>query len=267
MFNPRIPLLLLLVGVLGLTGDLTAQQSAAPEAPRLVQRPDGSLGAPGEPSEATAALQVHAFTLQYQRASEALAAVVPLLSPRGTVELQPGSNTLLVRDTAAALARVSPLVAAFDHPARPLTLEVHLVEAGAAGESNVSPALGPTGGRPLPKDLLGRLRKLLPYASYQLVAGAEFGTSEGQAVTYDLGQRYRIAFELGTLLDGRRLRVANFRIERLPEQGEPALVHTNLNVTLGQTTVLGLSRGEASPRALMVVLVARLGSPAGADAP
>ena len=54
----------------------------------------------GAPDSKEIAVQV--YTFKYQRASEAVAMVYPQLSPRGTVELQPGGNTLVIRDTATA---------------------------------------------------------------------------------------------------------------------------------------------------------------------
>ena len=53
-------------------------------------------------------LVLHAFTLKHQRASDAIPLVHPLLSERGTVELQPGDNTLVIRDSPGALARILP---------------------------------------------------------------------------------------------------------------------------------------------------------------
>jgi hypothetical protein len=202
-------------------------------------------------------LRLHAFTLRHQPASEAMAVIVPLLSRRGTVELQPATNTLLVRDTLSAVTRVAAAVQAFDHPARPIRLELQLVEASqvGAGSGRIhAPSLAP--------DVTTRLRKLFPYyGTYAPVAGADFDSFEGEEVVYDLAGRFRIAFRLGTLADGKRLRVSSFRIWRLPEDGEGDLLHTNLSLPLGQTMILALAREEAAPRSLMVVLEANLGTP------
>ncbi len=47
-------------------------------------------------------LQAYAYTLRNKPAAEALVLIRPLLSKRGTLELQPEGNTLVVRDTVAA---------------------------------------------------------------------------------------------------------------------------------------------------------------------
>src|SRR4051794_2273006 len=43
-------------------------------------------------------LVLHAYTMRYRQASDAVSMVFPLLSQRGTVELQPATNTLVIRD-------------------------------------------------------------------------------------------------------------------------------------------------------------------------
>lgn len=97
---------------------------------------------PPPPGAGHEELGVYAFTLEHQRAAEALEIVQPLLSARGTVELQAGTNTLVVRDSLAALGRVRVAVRAFDHPARPVSFDVQIVKADPAG---ISPS-GPTAG-------------------------------------------------------------------------------------------------------------------------
>src|SRR5688572_10452442 len=53
-------------------------------------------------------LVLHAFTLRHRAATEAIQLVSPLLTKRGTVELQPATNTLVIRDTPAALGQIIP---------------------------------------------------------------------------------------------------------------------------------------------------------------
>jgi len=53
-------------------------------------------------------LVAYAYNLQHRGAAEALDLVLPLLSSRGAVELQPGGNALVVRDTAKVLQRIRP---------------------------------------------------------------------------------------------------------------------------------------------------------------
>ena len=151
---------------------------------------------------------LYAYTLRYQQALEAIPVIQPLLTGRGTLELQPGGNTLVIRDTAAALARIVPALHAFDHPAQPLKVEILIVRASRAV---VSPQVSRSD---LPESLTRRLRELLPYEIYEMQAQANLASQEGQAVAYELGDDYVVSFRLGTLMDAKRIRLANFDVSR-----------------------------------------------------
>lgn len=208
-----------------------------------------------QPAPASGDLVLHAYALKHRKASEALPLVSPLLSPRGTVELQPGTNTLVLRDTMATLSRIVPVLRSFDHPARPLTLELYIVRATRSAASEIR--------SDLPAHLTSRLSALLPYNVYEVRAQALLGSQEGQAVTYALSGDYEVSFRVGTVVAPGRVRLSDFRVLRRSSRGGPQpqlLIHTNLSLQLEQTMSLGLARSEASPEALMVVLTLRSGS-------
>jgi hypothetical protein len=200
-------------------------------------------------------LVLHAYMLKHQRASDAIPLVHPLLSERGTVELQPADNTLVIRDSAGALARILPVLRSFDHAPRPLRVEIMIVR---ASRSAVSP---PMNHSDLPDELTRRLRKILLYDNYDLEAQAQLQPVEGESVTYEIGEGYVVAFRLGTVLPDRRVRLADFEIgRRVPRRALQELLHTNLNLWLDQTMSLGLAKSEGSREALMVVLTLRDGA-------
>jgi hypothetical protein len=203
-------------------------------------------------------LVLHAYTLRYQQALEAIPLIQPLLTGRGTLELQPGGNTLVIRDTVAALARIVPVLHAFDHPAQPLKIEILIVRASRA-------AVGPPqlSHSDLPESLTRRLRELLPYDIYELQAQANLGSQEGQAVAYELGDDYVVSFRLGTLMEAKRIRLGNFEVSRRAGRSKATvpLVHTSLNLCLDQTMSLGLARSEGSRDALIIVVTVRHGDP------
>ncbi len=202
------------------------------------------------------ALALHAYTLRYQQAIEAIPLIQPLLSTRGTLELQPGGNTVVIRDTGAALARILPVLRAFDHPAQPIKVEVLIVRASRAA---VSPQAPPRS--ELPDGLTRRLHELLPYDVYELQAQAELASQEGQAVVYNLGEDFEVSFRIGTLMEARRIKLSNFEVSRRNISHRPVvpLVHTSLNLCLDQTMSLGLARSEGSRDALITVVTARHG--------
>jgi hypothetical protein len=203
--------------------------------------------APGE-------VVVRGYTFRYQRAGEAVSLVYPLLSPRGTVEFQPASNTLVIRDTQAAVNRIVPVLRNFDHPARPLRLDVVVVRARRA------PAVSPQYQHSdLPDWLTKRLHSLLAYDIFERQAQAQLAGLEGQWVVYELGPEYKVSFRFGTLLEDQRLKLSNFRVFRRVEGRESNLVQSTLTLALDQTISLGLAKSEESREALMLVLTLREG--------
>ncbi len=206
------------------------------------------------------ALVLHAYTLRYQHAIEAIPLIQPLLSARGALELQPSGNTLVIRDTQTALARIVPVLRAFDHPAQPVRVEILIVRASRAA---VSP---PVFHSDLPEALTRRLRQLLPYESYEMQAQAQLSSEEGQAVAYDLGEDYAVSFRIGTLVDPHHVKLSDFEVDHHIGSRHGAvppvpLVHTNLNLGLDQTMSLGLARSEGSRDALIIVVTAHKGDP------
>ena len=199
-------------------------------------------------------LQLYTHALQHKPAREALQVVLPLLSPYGTVEIQPGGNTLLIRDMPSAMSHILPALWRFDHPARDVRLELHLVRATT---TPTLPSVTPAGvhGK-VPPDVLARLRKLLPFAGYQLLDRAQFDTREGQAIDHQLDGGYRLTFQLGSVVDERRVRLGDFRLVRIADGQE--LLRANVTLPFPQTLVMAATRDAASPRALMVVVKGEL---------
>jgi hypothetical protein len=197
---------------------------------------------------------VQAYTFQHQRADEAMGLVSPLVSSKGSIELQRGSNTLVIRDVPAALARIVPVLKSFDHPPRPLRLEVLFVRASRAV---VSPQVQHSD---LPEAMTRQLRNLLGYDVFETQARAQLGGLEGQSVVYEVGQDYRVSYRFGTVMPDQRVKLSNFRIVRQATEARPkaVLLHANLNLWLDQTMNLGLAKSEGG-QALMVVLTLREG--------
>ncbi|MFL6237733.1 MAG: hypothetical protein ACJ76N_31745 [Thermoanaerobaculia bacterium] len=211
---------------------------------------------PAAPQSAPGPREVvtRAYTFKYQRASEAVVMVYPLLSPKGTVELQPSGNTLVIRDTVTAVQKIMPALRAYDHPSRSLRLEIYVVKASRA---TVSPQVQRSD---LPEDLTKRLRGLFAYDNFEKQAQAQLAGAEGQWVVYELGPDYKVSFRFGSLTEDRQVKLSSFRIARREEgKAEAVLLHANLMLPIDHTTSLGIASSESSPEALMVVLTLREG--------
>jgi hypothetical protein len=188
------------------------------------------------------------FTFTHRQAGQAIGEVEQLLSPRGTVELQPRGNALVIRDSPPAIRRILLRLRGYDRPLRRVRIEIQIVRAGDA-----SVAQEP-GSPQLSVELAQRLRELLRFESFALVAQAGLEMREGERIAYQFGGDHRVEFELGVLTANRQLRLGDFIVGRGPASETRPLIHTNLNLTLERPMVLGLAQTEASERALMVVL-------------
>lgn len=251
------------------TGPAAAQESR-------VSPVVGETGSGAQPGAASAAeLGLHVYTLRHQRAVEAARMIRPLLSSRGTVEVQEAGNTVQVRDSLAALSRILPELRSFDRPG--LELDISIVRAST--DDGLS-RFRPSSGSPLPPDLERELRRLTSathaFTHFDLVAEASLESREGEEVAYEIGERYSVVFRLGRVVEerGRKsVQLHGFRVLRGDRSGDArnasatprVLIHTNLPLTLDRTKALGLARAETSPSALMVILHCRQ-SGAAADA-
>jgi len=202
------------------------------------------------------------YTLRHQTAGDALGLVQPLLSPRGTVELRPAANTLVLRDSAVALARIVPVLVAFDHPSRPIDVELWMVRGSGKSGSSAQPSRSN-----VPPDLLRALSEHLPYEQYGLLGSSKVRGAEGEKVTFQVAGNYAVRFRLGTVVADQRLRLNNFEVLLMPDGGEAVpLLRSQLNLWLGRSMVFALSPGEGSSTALMVVVRCRAAQPALARA-
>jgi hypothetical protein len=237
----RFPILLLAVLVCAAGSEGTAGQEPAPRASGLFH-PDASER-----------MTLHAFSLSHRSAAEAAELVRGMLSPRGRVTVQEERNTVVVRDTLATMARVVPALRQFDRPARPLEFELMVVR--AYRERVVSTIILPP-----PRELVNKLRKLLNYSSYELVAMVDLPSREGEELTYQVGDSYSVGFRVGELGSDESVKLYDFRLFRRGRE-EP-MIHTNLNLFVGKTYSLGFSKSEDSETALMVVITCRGTAPA-----
>lgn len=242
-----IAVTLAFAGVLALPA--TAQQPAARTAPQNGQ---------------TAGPRVLAYTLDHQPAADAIVIVRGMLSPMGTVELQPGGNTLVVRDHQAVLGRVETALGRFDHPPRTLLFDIRLLRA-----SNRSGRAADASGdaRAVPEAVIRRLREHLKFAHYDLLADVPVTALEGQEITYSLGSRYGVSFRPGSMIE-EALRLHGFRIVKKPpvsvrstnksRQPEPReMIQADINLLRDKQFTLILSEGQRDGEALAVVITFR----------
>jgi hypothetical protein len=198
------------------------------------------------------ALAVHSFSFKFKQADKAAAAIKPLLSKEGSMSIQPSTNSLVVTDRAENMKAVAKLIGDFDKEAQSFRLYVRIV-----GASRVE------GTPKVPDDLKEVARKLaiLPYNFFESVGEATVQGKEGDPGLIDMATGYRASFKFGEYDPASdSIAVNDLQIAKLtgPQRDQlTTLLKTTLNLTIGQTYVLGASKAPQSQRALMILLVAR----------
>lgn len=206
-------------------------------------------------------VRVYAHTLEHQKAADAMALVRPLLSPRGTVEEQVRANTLVVRDVASVVQRVAVALERFDSPPEELRFQIQVLKAGPKRRSVISPPQSTGPEIEISAELVERLRGLLRYEDYRVLAEAGMTSQEGEQVVYSLGDGYDVSFRLGSVLGGQRLKLEGFRIREKtqstskgPQLPPKELFHATLNLWLDKPFTLVLAQDEARKEALMIAI-------------
>jgi hypothetical protein len=203
-------------------------------------------------ADAKPALAVRSFSFKFKQADKAAAAIKPLLSKEGSMSIQPSTNSLVVTDRAENLKSVAKLIGDFDKEPQSFRLYVRVV-----GASRVE------GTPKIADDLKDVARKLaiLPYNSYESVGEATVQGKEGDPGLIDMSTGYRANFKFGEYDPASdSIAVNDLQIAKLTGAQHDqltSLLKTSLNLTIGQTYVLGASKAPQSQRALMIVLVAR----------
>ncbi len=192
----------------------------------------------------------HAFTLQHQRADDALEWMQSEMSAHGTIELQRATNTLVLRDARSVLEHLLALLRDFDHPRRQVEFEIFILEASRRGSGDPRSEL--------PAQLIDELGDWLAFTSYRQLGQGRFEAMEGEDVRFEVGSEFRIGFRVGTVLLDRRLKLYGVEVERSRGGGLGEQVFNgHLNVWVGKPLVLALSYRDAEASGLVVAVTVR----------
>lgn len=206
-----------------------------------------------------AELEVRVFELRHRAVRDAATVVEPLLSPDGTILLQPRQNSLTVRDHPEVLTRVSEAISRWDAQSAAFRVRVSLLWALESG-----PAFDQRD--PLLKEVSSGLTKLFGYGSCAVIDTFRVTAEDGNLVESGAGHgRYWVRFKVDAVPENRnRVRLQRFEVLQREGSGagaqiRPLLSTASINLLVGQTSIVGLSRQERAPQALIVVLVAESG--------
>ncbi|HEX9457976.1 MAG TPA: secretin N-terminal domain-containing protein [Thermoanaerobaculia bacterium] len=204
-------------------------------------------------ADTKAPLAVRSFTFKFKQADKAAAAIKPLLSADGSMSIQPSTNSLVVTDRTENMKAVAKMIGDFDKEPQSFRLYVRIVGASRVdGTPKIADDL---------KEVARKLAILLPYNSFESVGEATVQGKEGDPGLIDMRTGYRADFRFGEYdAASDSIAVKDLQISRLTGAQKDqltSLLKTTLNLTIGQTYILGASKAPQSQRALMIVLVAR----------
>jgi len=198
-------------------------------------------------------LTVRTFQFKFKDADKAAAVIKTQMSAEGSISIQPATNSLVITDKPENMKVIAATLAQYDAPARQFKLSVRLVAASRVEG----------GGPRTPDDLRDVAQKLsmLRYNSFEDLGEANVEGKEGEPGLVEMKTGYRADFKFGEFdPSSDTIKVSDFRLSKLQgaQHDELAtLLKTSLNLKIGQTVILGASKGSQSQRALMIVVMAK----------
>jgi len=223
------------------------------------------LGLPGllfpqmEKGSPASRLPTQLFTIRFKDVNDVYLLIEPLLSDRGTVQMQPRLKTLAVTDDAETLQKIDEMIRTYDLPPRSVEVALQLILATTPGgqPEKISPRI---------RGVIEKLNEISTrWSDYRLLGSATVLSAEGEKTSVQLGDDYRISFALDYASDEQKLvRFKRFTLDRrekprdreLREENFSRVLDTALNLKSDKLYIFGASRLESSNRALFMTITA-----------
>jgi hypothetical protein len=202
-----------------------------------------------------------AYEVKYKSLADAAELVSPLLTPQGSVTLQPRLKTLTVQDRVSVLDRVGSLLASFDVAPRNVEIAMSLFLGTDRREQEAGRIIPPSS---MTRDVRGiaeTLGDFTKWNAYEPLGGRAITGAEGGRVTVNLSDEYRVAYDIDTVRD-QSVKLTNFVLQRVthgPDGKEKVQDVYSAAVVLpvGRMLMLGAAQNPESKRALFLTLQAR----------
>lgn len=197
---------------------------------------------------------IRVYSLKHVPVMEVLPFIRPILSPGADLRVQPAQNLLQVKDTPERQRLVEQLVASLDVAPSAYRIAIKFMEASSAPPAgDVREEIAGIG---------AQLKGLMPYASYAILEQLVIEGTAGDQISYRLGKDYQIDFKLTRVLQHpHMIQLAGLRLYRVKALagGQERLIpvlRTSINLSVGQTHVLGASSSQGGSKALVMVFQA-----------
>jgi len=213
------------------------------------------------PAAAADPITARAFPVKFKSLADAAELVSPMLSPQGTVTLQPRLKTLTVQDTAEILDRIAAVLKSFDTAPRDVEIAMSLFLGTDRREQEAGRAVPPSA---MTRDVRGiaeTLGDFTKWNSYEPLGGRAVTAAEGGRVTATLSDEYRVAYDIETVRDD-TVHLTNFVLQRVTRSAEGKEIVQDVYsaavvLPVGRMLMLGAAQNPESKRALFLTLRAK----------
>lgn len=199
----------------------------------------------------TPQLEVRTFNLDHRSGYEAAELVEPYVfrdreGAPGNLSATP--DAISVRETRDNLERIAQVLAAFDHPIPSVRLRFQLIEADSFQDAD--PAIA---------EVVQQLQDLFRFDGYRLLGEAMVSVGGGTMDRQEFSQRFLGTDEVFTIqaeAAAQRPGIVRLNELRLWQGSSDSLLETSVNVSSGQTVVIGGTRARVGERSFILTVSA-----------
>jgi hypothetical protein len=207
------------------------------------------------------AVSARAFAVKFKSLADAAEIVSPVLSPDGTMTLQPRLKTLTIQDRPAVLDRVGKLLDSFDTPPRTVDITLSLFLGTDRRDQEPGKATPPSS---LTRDVRGVAETLSDFTkwnAYEPLGARSVSGTEGGRVTVGLSDEFRVSYDIETVRD-QSVKLSNFVLQRVTKGADGReqvqdIYATAVVLPVGRMLMLGAAQNPDSKRALFLALQAK----------
>jgi hypothetical protein len=204
-------------------------------------------------------LPTQLFTVRFKDVNDVYLLIEPLLSDKGSVQMQPRLRTLAVTDDEETLKKIEAMIQSYDLPPKNVEVALQLILATTAVKSteSISPRI---------RGVIQKLNEISTrWSDYRLLGTATLTSMEGDRASVEMGEDYRVSFAVDYVSDEQRMvRFKRFTLDRREKPRDPEsrdenytrVLDTALNLKEDKLYIFGASKMEGSNRALFMTVTA-----------
>ena len=203
-------------------------------------------------------LPTQLFAVRFKDVNDVYLLIEPLLSARGSVQMQPRLKTLAVTDDEETLKKIEAMIQSYDLPPKNVDVALQLILATTEKQpEKISPRI---------RGVIEKLNEISTrWSEYRLLGSTTITASEGDKASVEMGEDYRISFAVDYVSDEQRLvRFKRLTLDRRDASRDPEangetysrVLDTAFSLKEDKLLVLGATKLESSNRALFMTITA-----------